>query len=233
MEPNNIENQIKNSLQNREVQPSPKAWDRLDAMLTVAEEKKSKKVVLWNPKYFAIAAAFLLIGTLVFINLDKSESENNNTIVVKEIKDNTKMSSENETIFNPKKETEIATAEIDSETVKEKFASKIPNKIQNKQINHQSENEIINPKNNQEIAEVVIKKGEERPTILSVSDSDLLANVDKASKSNNQKTVQINSRDLLFQVTSEINQEYRETNFQKLKRNFETVKVAISTRNNQ
>lgn len=64
-----------------------------------------------------------------------------------------------------------------------------------------------------------------------ISDSDLLASIDKASKTSNSKTIQVSSRSLLYEVTSEINQEYRETNFQKLKRNFETVKVAISNRN--
>lgn len=43
MESNNIENQIKQKLANREIQPSGQTWDRLDAMLTVAEEKNLKK----------------------------------------------------------------------------------------------------------------------------------------------------------------------------------------------
>ena len=53
MEPNNIENQIREKLNSREIQPSAQAWDRLDAMLTVGEEKKNKAFffllqVYWN-----------------------------------------------------------------------------------------------------------------------------------------------------------------------------------------
>ena len=40
MEPNKFEKQIREQLNSREIQPSKKSWDRLDAMLSVAEEKK-------------------------------------------------------------------------------------------------------------------------------------------------------------------------------------------------
>ena len=43
MKPNNIDNQIREKLNAIEIQPSAQAWDRLDAMLAVSEEKKSKK----------------------------------------------------------------------------------------------------------------------------------------------------------------------------------------------
>ena len=41
MAQNNIENQIREKLNSREIQPTEMAWDRLDAMLSVAEEKKT------------------------------------------------------------------------------------------------------------------------------------------------------------------------------------------------
>lgn len=47
MEPNKIDNQIREKLNAREIQPSAQAWDRLDAMLTVSEEKKPKKGYGW------------------------------------------------------------------------------------------------------------------------------------------------------------------------------------------
>jgi hypothetical protein len=43
MEPNKIENQIKEKLDARKIQPSAQAWDRLDAMLAVSEANKTKK----------------------------------------------------------------------------------------------------------------------------------------------------------------------------------------------
>jgi hypothetical protein len=43
MEPNKIDNQIRQKLNGREIQPSAQAWDRLEAMLVVSEVKKPKK----------------------------------------------------------------------------------------------------------------------------------------------------------------------------------------------
>ena len=43
MEPNKFEKDFREKLNQREIEPSNNAWDRLDAMLSVAEEKKPKK----------------------------------------------------------------------------------------------------------------------------------------------------------------------------------------------
>ena len=59
MEPNKIDNQIREKLNAREIQPSAQAWDRLDAMLTVSEEKKPKKGYGW---FFVAASTILFFG---------------------------------------------------------------------------------------------------------------------------------------------------------------------------
>ena len=65
MEPNKIEEQFKELLNSRELQPSDKAWDRLDAMLSVAEEKKTKRSFGWL--YMAASIiGFLFVGRLFF-----------------------------------------------------------------------------------------------------------------------------------------------------------------------
>ena len=61
MELNNLEKDFRNKLNQREIQPSEKAWDRLDAMLSVAEKKKPKRTWMY------IAASFL--GFLLVIEL--------------------------------------------------------------------------------------------------------------------------------------------------------------------
>ena len=86
MEPNNFEKDFREKLNERRIEPSDKAWDRLDAMLSVAEEKKSEKK---NRKGLYIAASvvgFLLVGTFFF---NQKTIEKPKTIVVeKEIKIN-------------------------------------------------------------------------------------------------------------------------------------------------
>ena len=82
MEPNNIENQIREKLNSREIQPSAKAWDRLDAMLTVGEEKKTKRS-FFSFKYIGIADSVLVFVTLglFFFNQKNTTIEPQNTVV--------------------------------------------------------------------------------------------------------------------------------------------------------
>ena len=88
MEPNNIENQFREKLNSRQINPSENSWDRLDAMLTVAEEPKRN----FRWMYFAASfLGFILIAT-VFLNqteevidvpsqkvvIEQNQVENNN-----------------------------------------------------------------------------------------------------------------------------------------------------------
>ena len=81
MEPNKLEKQIREKLNAREIDPSTSSWNRLDAMLSVAENKKPKR----NFKWLFVAAGivgFAFIG-LFFMNQEKTNSEiNNNQTVV-------------------------------------------------------------------------------------------------------------------------------------------------------
>ena len=73
MEPNKLENQFREKLNPREISPSEAAWDRLDAMLSVAEKPKRKFTWLYIAASFI---GFLLISTVFF-------NQKENTIDVK------------------------------------------------------------------------------------------------------------------------------------------------------
>ena len=70
MEPNKIENQIKEKLDARKIQPSAQAWDRLDAMLAVSEANKTKK----NFGRFFVAASLLLFFGLGYVSFNENET---------------------------------------------------------------------------------------------------------------------------------------------------------------
>ena len=78
---NKLENQIKEQLNAREIKPTEMAWDRLDAMLSVAEEKKSKKGFGW----MSIAAVFigLLLTGFVIFQLNSSKKHGSGTDFLK------------------------------------------------------------------------------------------------------------------------------------------------------
>lgn len=79
MEPNKIDNQIKEKLIVREIQPSAQAWDRLDAMLAVSEAKKSKKNHSW---LFVAASIVLFFGLGYFLFNSFATTESNNSVPV-------------------------------------------------------------------------------------------------------------------------------------------------------
>lgn len=71
-----MENEFGEKLNQREIQPSPAAWDRLDAMLTATEAQKPRRS--FNRLFIAASfLGFLLIGTLFFRQGTATEPENN------------------------------------------------------------------------------------------------------------------------------------------------------------
>lgn len=86
MEPNTkLEQQIKEKLAERTLQPSPMAWDRLDAMLTVAEEKQAAPEVKKKPRRdwlwaAAVCSGFLMMGAVML----NAEKENKGNIIINE-----------------------------------------------------------------------------------------------------------------------------------------------------
>lgn len=77
MAPFNLEKNMREKLENRELNPSPDAWKKLEAQLGKSQSKK--KTVGWY--YIAASLVGLLIAASVFLNSNTTEIENK---VVKE-----------------------------------------------------------------------------------------------------------------------------------------------------
>ena len=147
MEPNNIESQIREKLNSREIQPSAQAWDRLDAMLTVAEEKKTKRSFFFF-KYIGIAASVLVFLTLglFFFNQKNTTIETQNIVVENDSKkQNTKesLSAKGNAILGKEQNTEVIVSNEKMKTINPK------NETRNLDPKNNSEVSIINQKNNQ------------------------------------------------------------------------------------
>lgn len=240
MEPNNFEKDFREKLNERKIEPSKKAWDRLDAMLSVAEEKKPEKKS--KRKWLYIAASFigfLLVGT-IFFNQNKNTVEPTKTIVVEK---ETKKDSISKPILNEVDsiKTESVIAEKTSEETldkKEKINPEASGQISNKTIKNESnqiaESSII-IKNNQEkqstnnqnaIAEN--SKKENVDQLLETAENKILA-----QSSTKKAKIKINANDLLNQVDGELELSFREKMITKVNKNFQDVKVALSNRNQQ
>ncbi|PXY43011.1 hypothetical protein [Flavobacterium hydrophilum] len=235
MEPNNFEKDFREKLNQRAIEPSNKAWDRIDAMLSVVEENRPKK----NRKWLYIAASvlgFLLAGTF-FFNQNKNTVETPKKVVIEE---NTKKDSVEKPVLNNANSTE---AEI---AVTEKYSKENLNKEQKKR--NQISNKIIKNEQNQ-IAEssVIIKNNQEKQSInnqTAIIENPKNSNVDQllqtaennivAENSAKPKTkIKVNASDLLNQVDGELELSFREKVISKVNKNYQTVKVAVANRNQE
>jgi len=236
MEPNNFEKDFREKLNQRTIEPSDKAWDRLDAMLSIAENKKPKK----KNKWLYIAASivgFLLVGTFFFNQKKNTVETPKNTIVIEESIKKDSVEKPTLNVVDPVK-TEVVRSEKESIQNLNKKEIKLnpkPNKTIKNENNQIAESSII-IKNNQEkqsinnqTSVVETSKNETVDQLLNSAEKTVVADNSAKPKSK----VRVNANDLLNQVDGELELSFREKVITKVNKNYQTVKVAVANRNQQ
>lgn len=248
MEPNKLETQIKEKLNSREIQPTEMAWDRLDAMLSVSEEKKTKRFPFLTSKFIGIAASvlvFLSVG-LYFINQENTAIEVDNSVVVKEeVKTDT--SNENNSAIEEINSIPVQSEDQVAVTIKNQ-KSKVSNQQSSQSFNQNNQKTVVNPiinKNkeieylgNGDVAQKDLPKIETRKQIVVakpkyVDVDDLLASVENESKNTKKPSVKVNANTLLSQVDGELEQSFRQKAINRISKNYQEVKVALANRNQE
>ena len=223
MEQDNFNKNIQEKFNFRTIEPSETAWNKLDAMLTLAEEKKQPKIFFW----LSIAATFLLfmgVGYVFFQQNEKTKLMPSTEEIVKsktnsetEIqKQNTKESSvsfENElannatisTTLETKKSTTIHTAQKENTKLDVYETSLLKQEVI-------TANEIKKEGIKQEIKET---------TFNYTTPETLLAEVQGEKKPSNtvsfKSSLRVNPNELLQAVESELDQTFKEKTITKLK----------------
>ena len=258
MEPNKIEEQFKELLNSRELQPSDKAWDRLDAMLSVAEEKKTKRSFGWL--YIAASIiGFIFVGTLFFSQTEELIDVRRNDVVLQE-----KEEKSSEHIIQGQSGKDIlpsiqsqGVAEVSNDNQKSKnqitksegivhcntcpSEKVIINQKTNRNLNQINNEKIAEFKNETSIAHSEIPKTVEsnksltdKESILK-SDNNLLVSLDNTAKqlANKKTTIKVDAKSLLSQVDGEVEYTFREKVFTKINKNYQEIKVALVNRNKE
>lgn len=232
MEPNKLEQDFKKKLEQRTIQPSEMAWDRLDAMLSVTEKKKPNRSWMYMAASFVV---FLLIGAL-FLNQEKENNGNEGiksegAVVVEEPKQpvNTQ---ESNTIITHNKEA-IVGAETSSaaETNKKVTPARILTP-KGKGAVIQKEINVNVPVKSQEALAVSDKK---EPTfILPAKETEnLMAAATAQEPVKRKSSVKVDPNSLLSAVEGELTDSYRNKTFQGVLKNFNAVKTAVANRNHE
>lgn len=222
----NLENQIKEKLNAREIQPSAQAWDRLDAMLTISEEKKPKKGYGW---FFVAASTLFFFGMGFFIFSSSETTEVNNSIpvvtTINEEMNSTETNKTNE--ISVKKEQPIL---VQNEVNDSKKQSRFIKSVENNQLI--KENNIIQENPTSIIQHLTPK------TYKYLSLDDLLAEVQTGKKviPSDKKTIskhriKVDANSLLTNVEKELDETHKETTLEKLNRKFQDAKSALANRN--
>lgn len=227
MEPNNFNNNIQQKFNSRKIEPSAQAWDRLDAMLTVAEEKKQPKTYFW----LKIAASFLLftgMGYVFFQQNQKSEilQPTNEVVISKETPTNeVENSDDSEIIISSETQYELAiatpkaTSSVAKKVSKQNDNSEYKSKLDTYLAITEKQNEVIaNNENKTQQKEQTNQKS----TYNYVNPETLLAEVQGNKKSNGntntyKSTLKVNPNDLLNSVETELDQSFKDKALTKFK----------------
>ncbi len=231
MEQNKLETQFKEKLNSREIKPTEMAWDRLNAMLSVAEPSKGEQVQKPKHKFtwLYIAASFigfLLISTVFFNQKENTIDIKKNTVVIENSipKENSKTE-----IKSIKTEPNFSKTILKSETkllaqTQKKSKTKVENPTLKTQENAVAEIQPNNPK------ETIASNENSIPENI----DSLLASAETNSKSSSKNSsVKINSTDLLSQVDGELQVSFREKALNTITKKYKEAKEALVNRNNQ
>jgi hypothetical protein len=231
---NKMEKDFRNKLNLREIEPRANAWDRLDAMLTVAEEKKPKRNYGWM--YIAAGIlGFLFVGTIFFTQTEEMIDVRRNNVVLENNEKPSKNDSANKTEISPKTASETIAAVTETKIKSNHHnQSQIGNSIKTVQELNQNPGLIANsnptPENHQKNGSIINQKSEQQVTPAKVDE--LLAAV-TPTPNTAVKSVKVNAKSLLSQVDGEINLTFREKILRKVGKNYQEVADAVSNRNTQ
>ena len=220
---NKMEKEFSEKLNQREIKPTEMAWDRLDAMLTVAENKKPRKSKSWL--YIAAGLVGFLLAATLFFNRG-NESQNTNQIVhQKDV---------------PTEAIDTVISEFATESKQEIAASKIDNapkynqpKSNTFQSINQNQNQIAQSDTSQNQNPNNLNSGNPHQTAQTDSPKadELLAIAQNNSLNAAKPSVKVSAKGLLSQVDGDENLTFREKLLRKVGRNYQNVKVALSNRN--
>lgn len=219
-----IEKEFKNQLDQREIKPSAVAWDRLDAMLTAAESKKEKPKFNWI--YIAASLiGFFMLGYVFYNNSGESvEGISSKAVVTNEAKPTTTPAKkEQQPPIPSQKVIEVIAEKQDVSPKKE--ASFSPNPLANASQSTNATAEQIDQINNypktNETHSIPPDQSSNEPQITDIEIKTVKPNV------------KVNASYLLSEVDKELVLSFREKVIRKIDKNYKTVKLALTNRNQQ
>lgn len=225
MELNKFEQEVKAKMEQRTLKPSPMAWDRLDAMLSVTETQQQNPKRSYRWLYVAAAMILFMAAGMFFLAQESTVAAPQETEVVTTpeslkpsgIKDAATPLQVPATAAVPQQQEALVIAQ----NAKQGASHHMP-------VKHVPGD--VKPATQQEQA-----IAESAPAVQRVPEIDnqsLVAAADVSLKTNAGK-VKVDSKELLSSVEGELEDNFRSKMLQSVTRNFNTVKTAVVNRNHE
>jgi hypothetical protein len=261
MAPIKYEEQMKDELEKRSLQPSPESWATLSNRLDAEQNNKNKTLFWW------IGIAASIVGILFVTNMyfNNQPIENDSQIIVateNNAKQENQQNNDNQIIEIPKKSNEVVDEGTKSEentftkTISAERNGIIEKLPQQDAVVQAQQNELQNPVTpssfeklaeinaskltfeEQKIQDVVAQINAINSNGHKVSDTEIDSLLKKAQKeilSNrlyNENTRTVDAKALLQDVEEDLQQSFRSKVFEALQSGYESVKTAVAERNN-
>ena len=261
MAPIKFEDNLKDKLEQRQLQPGEDAWNKLQAQLDAHDTQKNNKGFRW----LGIAAGFAGLLLVVAFFFNSGEETNTPQVVDTEQIDTTQADT---FVTNNEKTVEEATGDETKEEKKEAVKEKTGEKPALKKQMEQEQKKLIPEKTDQAVADVIndtkapvdtpqAEKVAENLTFEeqkinevvaqinalkekqeTVTEEEIDALLDAAQKEisgkkiYNASTKTVDAEALLQDVEDDLERSFRERVFEKLKVGYKNVKTAVAERNN-
>jgi len=262
MAPIKFENDIKEKLEQRGLQPSANVWKNLEKQLDASDKKKNNKGFWW----FGIAASFvgILIMTTVLFNRDGAKDIESVIVDIEavdkpgstvKLSDSTKIeenvaveSVKEHNLIETKKNSQKNTSELKVQVQqKQKVLIKgtVKEVVAQAEIKHEKEVKDIVKLNTDKLSfedikiqEIVAQVQALKEANNTVSDAEINALLDQAQKDitmhklYNEATNKVDANALLEDVEADLEQSFRDKAFKAIQSGFKYVKTAVADRNN-
>jgi len=252
MVPNKLEENIKDTLENRTIQPSKEAWNALQDRLDASTNNEKRRSIFWIGLAASIVGILLVVSQYfnnsqmdqstpeIVVNPEVINKQEINQAVVQEIEKDKDSTAEKE--FNENIEINPVVEPVKKEYIQKELNTEIA--LNNK--NTIKEDSIKTPElnkeklsfENQKIQDVVAQVQILKDNNVFVSDGDIERLLKKAQadivaeKLYNEQTGIVDASVLLQDVEADLDKSFRDKVFKALKENFNFITTAVANRNN-
>lgn len=204
-----FETHVREQLQQRTLEPSAQAWDRLDSMLTVAETPR--KSFRW---WYAVAAIFILGGLVGLWNWQQKvlSVDDSTTVVLEDVPADKKS-------IAPEKHVEVKLPEVTQEQKVEVVSGHQVKTL--KLVNDTTNNDLVT------VQKLDLSAIQGKVIDLSSTELEYKLDAEVAEKC----SLSVDPLKLLNAVEKEVEIQHRNKVIESINKNYQTVKQALATRN--